>query len=140
MKHAGKKIMTWIILVTLGIFVQIGPASAAVTLDISVPDVVTPGPAFTVTVIATNDSATDTVTFNKVAAVYLIGDMKYKGPYEVYTTQRTIPPGTSTQFTFQFAIQYTRGCIVPLGISLFNNKYDYNNAIAFNVIGVNVTK
>lgn len=140
MKHAGKSIMTVIILVTLGMFVQIGLASAAVTLDISVPNVVTVGAKFTVSVTATNDSTTDTVTFNKVAAVYILGDLKYKGPFEVDTTPRSIGPGASTTFTFPFTINFTNGVIVPVGVLLCNNKYDFNNAISFNVIGVSVAK
>jgi hypothetical protein len=140
MKHAGKSIMTVIILVTLGMFVQIVPASAAVTLDISVPDLVTSGVPFTVSVTVTNDSTTDTVTFNKVAAVYVLMDLRYKGPYEVNTTSRTLQPGGSTTFSFPFAINYTKGCIVPLAVLLCNNKYEYNNAIGINAIGVSVAK
>jgi hypothetical protein len=140
MKHFGKSIMTVVILITLGLFAQIGPASAAVTLDISVPDIVSAGVPFTVSVTVKNDSTTDTVTWNKVAAVYVLGDLKYKGPFEVNTTLVTLPPGNSTQFTFPFTISYTKGCIVPLVVTLFNNKYDYGNAIGLNVIGVSLNK
>ena len=140
MKHVGKSIMTAILLVTLGMFVQIGLASAAVTLDISVPNLVTSGVSFTVSVTATNDSTTDSVTFNKVAAVYMLQDMKYKGPYQVDSTTRTLSPGGSTTFTFPFTVSYTRGCIVPVAVLLFNNKYDFNNVISYGAIGVNIAK
>jgi uncharacterized protein YfaS (alpha-2-macroglobulin family) len=138
MKHVSKSIMIVVILITLGLFAQISPVSAAVTLDLSVPNIVNPGVQFTVSVTVKNDSTTDTVTFNKVAAVYLLGDLKYKGPYEVDTTTRTLTPGNSTTFTFDFTIHYTSRCIVPLAVSLFNNKYDFNNAIGLNAIGVSV--
>ena len=140
MKSAGKSIMSVIILVTLGMLVQIGPASAAVTLDISVPNIVTSGVPFTVSVTATNDSTDTAVTFNKVAAVYILGDLKYKGPFEVDTTTRTLQPGASTTFSFPFGVSFTSGCIVPMAVLLFNNKYDFNNAIGYNLIGVSVAK
>jgi len=140
MKHIGRSIIIVVILVTLGMLTQIAPVSAAVTVDLSVPDSVNPGASFTVSVKVTNDSTTDTVVWNKVAAVYLLGDLKYKGPFQVNNTAQTLGPLASVTFTFPFAIHYTSGCIVPLAVSLFNNKYDFGNAIAINAIGVNLNK
>jgi hypothetical protein len=140
MRHFGKSVMIVVMMITLGVLAQIGPVSAAVTVDLTVQDSVTAGVAFTVSVKVTNDSTTDTVTWNKVAAVYLLSDLKYKGPFQVDNTTRTLGPGLSTTFTFPFTINYTRGCIVPLAVTLFNNKYDFGNAIALNAIGVNINK
>jgi hypothetical protein len=125
---------------TLGLLMQIGLAFAAVTVDMTVPSVVTSGVAFTVNVTVSNDSTTDSITFNKVAAVYMLMDMKYKGPYEVFTGTRTVGPGLSTSFSFPFTISYTRGVIVPVALLLFNNTYDFNNAIGYGAVGVSVAK
>jgi hypothetical protein len=138
MKHLAKTLITLVIVISLGMLAHICPANAAVTLDISVPDQVTWGAQFTVSVTVNNDSTTDTVTFDKVAALYVLGDLKFKGPYQVATGLRTVGPGSSTTFTFPFSIRYTRGCIVPVVVTLFKTKYDYNNAVGLNAIGVNV--
>ena len=140
MKRYSKIIMVMITLATLGLLVPIGPANAAVTVDITVPPLVTPNVNFTVNVTVSNDSTTDTVAFNKVAALYLLEQLQYKGPYEVYTTAQTIPPGGNVSFSFPFRISYGRGNIVPLGVVLFNNKYDFNNAVGLNFVGVSVAK
>jgi uncharacterized protein YfaS (alpha-2-macroglobulin family) len=139
MKNYSKIAMIVAIFAALGVLVQIAPASAAVNVTITVPDVVAPCATFTVSVKVENTSDTDTITFNKVAAVYVLPDVKYKGPYQVDNQTRQVGPGASTTFSFPFAIRYTQGSIVPLAVALFKDAYTLTGAIGLNVVGVNVS-
>lgn len=139
MKYFSKTIIIAIMLATLAGCSQIGQASAAVNVTLTVPDVVAPGATFNVSVKVENTSDTDTITFNKVAAVYLLPDLKYKGPYQVNTQSRQVGPKGTVTFSFSLSIGYSQGCIVPLAVVLFKDSYSLTGAIGYGAVGVNIS-
>ena len=73
-----------------------------------------------------------------MAAGYALADMKIKGPYEVDTTQRSLAPGASTSFTFNFRIFYGTGTIVPVAIFFAQDSYQSDNMNGGGIVGIKV--
>lgn len=133
-KSAVLAILLWVVVMLLG-------ANAALAdLDVSfvLPSAVNVGVAFPITVNVTNTSTTTTKTWNRVAAGYALADMKIKGPYEVDTTQRSLAPGASTSFTFNFRIFYGAGTIVPVAIFFAQDSYQGDNMDGGGIFGIKV--
>lgn len=120
--------------------ILLGANAALADLEVSfvVPDSVSTGVNFSITVNVTNTSANTTKTFNRVAAGYALTDMKIRGPYEVYTTSHTLTPGASTQFSFNFRIHYGAGSIVPVAVFLAEGSYQGDNMRGGGIIGIKV--
>jgi len=124
----------------LGVAAMLLGANAALAdLEVSfvVPSSVNPGVSFPITVNVTNTS-TSTKTWNRVAAGYALADMKIKGPYEVDTTARSLAPGASTSFTFNFRIFYGAGTIVPVAVFFAQDSYQGDNMNGGGIVGIKV--
>lgn len=125
----------------LGVAVMfLGATAALADLDVSfvVPSSVNVGVSFPITVNVTNTSTNTTKTWNRVAAGYALADMKIKGPYEVDTTARSLAPGASTNFTFNFRIFYGTGTIVPVAVFLAQDSYQGDNMRGGGIVGLKV--
>jgi hypothetical protein len=124
----------------LVVVILLGANAALADLEVSfvVPSSVTAGVTFPITVNVTNTSTNTTKTFDRVAAGYALADMKIKGPYEVYTTSHTLAPGASTQFFFNFRINYGTGSIVPVAVFFAEGSYQGNNMRGGGIIGIKV--
>ena len=96
-----------------------------------------PGVAFPITIYVTNNSS-EAKTFNRVAAGYALADFKIKGPYELDTTQRTLAPGASTNFTVNFRILYGTGTIVPVAVFFAQNSYQDQNMRGGGIFAIKV--
>jgi hypothetical protein len=116
----------------------LGANAAMADLKVSfgmLPPVVT-GETFSLPVTVTNTSTNTTITFNRVAAGYALSDMKIKGPYEVDTTPRSLAPGASTSFSFNFRISYGSGTIVPVAVIFAQDSYQGDNMRGGGIIGI----
>jgi hypothetical protein len=125
----------------LGVAAMLLGANAALAdLEVSfvVPSSVNPGVSFSITVNVTNTSTSTTKTWNRVAAGYALADMKIKGPYEVDTTARSLAPGDSTSFTFNFRIFYGSGTIVPVAVFFAQDSYQGDNMKGGGIVGIKV--
>jgi hypothetical protein len=120
--------------------VLLGANAALADLQVSfvVPSSVVVGVSFPITVNVTNTSSNNTKTWNRVAAGYALADMKIKGPYEVDTTARSLAPGASTSFTFDFRISYGAGSIVPVAVFFAQDSYQGDNMNGGGIVGIKV--
>jgi hypothetical protein len=120
--------------------VLLGANAAMADLEVSfvVPSSVVAGVSFPITVKVTNTSSTNTKTWNRVAAGYALADMKIKGPYEVNTTPRSVAPGATTSFTFNFRIFYGTGTIVPVAVFFAQDSYQGDNMRGGGIVGIKV--
>lgn len=139
MKISFKAAVLMLLIATLGMLAPSGVTEAAqVQIAVTVPSTVSSGAAFTVTVQVTNKKTTS-ITFNKVAAGYVLPDLKIKGPYEVSTTSRTVAANSTSTFTFPFSINYTKGAVIPLTVMIVNNAYNKDGILAGDIVGVNIS-
>lgn len=138
MRHLKKSsvlaILLWVAVMLLGA----NAALADLEVSFVVPSSVNVGVSFPITVNLTNTSTNTTKTWNRVAAGYALADMKIKGPYEVDTTARSLAPGASTQFTFNFRIFYGTGTIVPVAVFLAQDSYQGDNMKGGGIVGIKV--
>jgi hypothetical protein len=138
MRHLKKSsvlaILLWVAVMLLGA----NAALADLEVSFVVPSSVNVGVSFPITVNVTNTSSNNTKTWNRVAAGYALADMKIKGPYEVDTTARSLAPGASTSFTFNFRIFYGTGTIVPVAVFLAQDSYQGDNMKGGGIVGINV--
>ena len=127
-------------IVMLAAIILLGANAALADLEVSfvVPSSVNVGVAFPITVNVTNTSFNTTKTWNRVAAGYALADMKIKGPYEVDTTPRSLAPGASTSFTFNFRISYGAGTIVPVAVFFAQDSYQQDNMKGGGIVGIKV--
>lgn len=133
-----KSVLFAVVILVAGLLLG-AQAAVAGGLDVSfsVPSSVNAAAAFDITVNVANHTPDD-ITFNKVAAGYLTADMKVKGPYEVYTTSRTLAPNDSISFIFSFRILYGSGTIVPVAVILAKDSYQGQNMKGGGVVAINV--
>jgi hypothetical protein len=118
------------------IFLGANAAMADLQVSFVVPASVVTGVTFPLTVNVTNTSTNTTKTFNRVAAGYALPDMKIKGPYEVDTTPRSLAPGASTSFSFNFRISYGTGTIVPVAVFFAQDSYQGDNMRGGGIVGI----
>ena len=119
--------------------IMLGANAALADLNVSfvVPASVNVGATFPITVQVTNTSNTP-ITFNRVAAGYGLADMKIKGPYEVDTSNHSVPANGSTSFTFNFRIFYGSGSIVPVAVIFAQDSYQNQNMKGGGIFGIKV--
>jgi hypothetical protein len=140
MKSSNTKVITSMILtVVLALFFSVNVANAGPPLNVGIglPSVVERGVPFPISITVTNDT-TSSITFSKVAVGYLLQDLKIKGPYEVDTSQHTVPAKNTITFNVTFTINYSPGTIVPVSVVLAQNSYDKDSIIGAGMAGVKV--
>jgi len=122
--------------------VLLGANAALAGLEVSfvLPSSVVAGVAFPVTVYVKNTSSDpqETISFNRVAAGYALADMKIKGPYEVDTTQHSVAPGATINFTFNFRIFYGIGTIVPVAVFFAQDSYQGDDMKGGDIFAIKV--
>jgi len=133
-----KAIVRMILAVALGLLFSINVANAvSLNVSLGLPSAVSLCTPFTIAISVTNNTNSP-IIFNKVAVGYLLQDLKIRGPYEVDTSQHTVPANNTITLNVLFSINYfpSSGGIVPLSVILANNNYDKNSMVGAGIGGV----
>jgi hypothetical protein len=133
----GKVISRFIILIAMALLLLVNVANASVNVVLALPAAVNLGEPFNITITVTNNT-TSTINFNKVAVGYLLQDLKIRGPYEVATSQHSVPANQFITFTVPFKVLWGSGVVVPLMVVLAQNSYDKNSIVGGGAGGVKV--
>jgi hypothetical protein len=140
MNSGNIKVVAAMILAVLSallLSVNIANADSPLNVGLGLPSSVDRGVPFSISIIVTNKTNTS-VTFSKVAVGYLLQDLKVKGPFEVDTSQHTVPAFGTISFNVSFTINYSPGAIVPVTVVLAQNSYDKDSIIGAGMAGVKV--
>lgn len=133
----AKVISRFFLLIAMALLSWVNVANAGVNVTLGLPDAVNLAQTFNITITVTNNT-NSTINFNKVAVGYLLQDLKVRGPYEVATSQHSVPANQFITFTVPFKFLWGTGVVVPLMVVLAQNSYDKNSIVGGGAGGVKV--